>query len=88
MTIYKYVLPQSGHRVTVEIHGGVVAKSVGIQPPGNIVVWAFVDPGAPLIPCIFHQMFTGQSVPDIPTTFIGTVQAYDGLVFHVFQEVR
>lgn len=52
---------------------------------GNIRLWAAVDPDRRCSRRKFNILPTGGRIPG-NSTFIGTVQMEDGLVWHIFEE--
>lgn len=85
--ILEYKLPHKWGRVVVEIPGGALAMGAGFRADGP-VIWAFVNTDDPMVSCVFYNQSSGSAIPDTPVSFIGSVQGYDGLTWHVFQEVR
>lgn len=91
--VWKYRLVPGENTVTMP--QGAHALSVGVQgdDPGDprvghhlarVVLWALVDPSAPVGPRVFFVATTGFDDVDPNHVFVGTVQRSDGLVFHVF----
>lgn len=82
--IYKYELRP--WTLFLDVPKGATVLSVGTQEPESIVAWLLVDPDAPRVSRMLAALPTGVELPYAyeGTTFVGTVQMADGLVFHVF----
>lgn len=88
-TIWKYPL-KMGVEFTLEMPEGAEVMAVKLQP-GHLldnqpVLWALVDPAAPLVPRVFSIYGTGHSIvgPIDLFGYIGTWQA-EGFVWHLFE---
>lgn len=81
--IYKYGIGLEHTLVAMPVGARVI--SAGLQDSG-IVVWAIVDEHAPKEYRQFTVLGTGWGVADNidKWTFVGTIQAPNGLVWHVF----
>lgn len=53
---------------------------------GAPTIWFVADPEAPLEVVRFHIIGTGNPMPDLDLSYIGTWQ-HNGFVWHVFEEV-
>lgn len=88
MTIWKFVIDGEG---LIEIPCTHRCLSVGEQE-GRIVMWAIVDPTTRPVPkqiSVIGTGWQGWTMDGINAKrFIGTVQMSDGLVFHVFEDMR
>lgn len=81
MTIYKYAL--NGAINKVEIPG--LHKVLDVQFQGSaLCVWVIVDPQAEPETYLFTLVGTGWDFHDVLGEYIGTVQDYYDLVWHVF----
>jgi hypothetical protein len=71
--------------VFMDVPEGATLLSVGAQR-GDVVVWALCDPEARKVRRLLAAHPTGVELPRAlrGTTFVGTAQMDDGLVFHVF----
>ena len=82
--IYKYQIA-----ITDEIYLSMPkgAQVLSVQVQHDIpVIWALVDPDAPVVERHFHLEATGHQLPDLMGRFIGTIQILEGdLVFHLFE---
>lgn len=79
--IWKYQLDETG---VMEMPEGAQVLSAQMQHDWP-VVWAKVDPRAPIKTKRLGVYGTGHAMPDDPGRFIGTFQMDNGaLVFHVF----
>ena len=85
-TIWKYVLPTQ-ERVTLQMPDGAKVLTAGEQQ-GDLVLWALVDPNAPLSNRHFHICSTGHSTAlATKEGYVGTVQTWPlGLVWHIFEQ--
>jgi len=88
ITVFKYII----HPFTPETELGEGAKilSVGYQN-GNICLWAQTDTELGYEVRSFKVFGTGWEIEEIKgyeLKFIGTVQYPEGLVFHVFEELK
>ena len=79
-TVYKYELHPS--KPVVPMPSGAQLLQAGEQA-GGIVVWALVDPEAPLEDRWVSIYGTGHEVPEDPGVYLNTVFV-GPLVFHVF----
>ena len=56
---------------------------------GMPVIWALVDPNAPVVERAFLMLGTGHDAPTAALEYVGTIQLHDGsLVLHVFARER
>lgn len=84
-TIHKYSIPQVfGQPFVVETHAGAEPLAVGCQ--GNdVVMWMRVDTSRPVVQRMFQTAATDAYCPPADrATYVGTAQAPDGSVWHVF----
>jgi len=82
MVVYKYILDLTDRQV-VSMPQGAVLLSVQNQHE-DIVLWANVDPQAPMGGLEIVMCGTGHEAPNMP--HVGTVQLQGGdLVLHIFQ---
>jgi hypothetical protein len=86
--VFKYSLNMYG--VTeIQMPAGAEVLSFGVQPPVVPVVWALVDPDAPLEDRRFCVVFTGDGPPD-GAIFVGTytTRLPEGtpIVWHLFRD--
>lgn len=84
-TIWKYTLHP---KTELEMPKAAEILTVGIQGD-DIVMWAKVNPEAPLETRTFLGFGTGHDLPDqIPLKYVGTT-LFTGhnLVFHIFEAV-
>jgi len=84
--IYKYALAVEHGTQIVKLPAYPRILSVGFQDDA-LVLWAEVDPRAPVFDYRIATCFTGNALPaDVyaDQRFLGTVQRADGLVVHVF----
>lgn len=84
-TIHKYII-RKAKRQTIHMPAGTrILTAQGQHETG--VLWAMVDPDAPLEPRTIVCCNTGTHVPP-NLLYIATVQIHEGYtVFHVFEEV-
>jgi hypothetical protein len=95
--VYKYDLQPTGkplqsafslgpvsEQITLGVPGGGELLDVQLQG-GRIVLWAIIDPDAPVRPRIFRIAFTGAELPeDCNTlTYVKTLQS-SAIVLHLF----
>lgn len=92
LTIYKYVIEPSLEAIDLTIPGGGPVISAGIDPSGNVCVWAMVDTDKPDEKVRIICVGTGWPLDAAMNAardwlnFIGTVKT--GIyMWHVFQEV-
>lgn len=84
--VYRYRLPITDCPV-VQLPERANILSVGPPRDGRdeLDLWALVSPHAPLRPCHFRVVGTGNPMPPDAGSFIGTVPTHGGsLVWHVF----
>lgn len=83
-TIHKYRVPWVG-QVEVEMPVGARPLTVQMQD-SQITMWALVDAQMPLGVAKVYVAGTGFLLPDATFSddYVGTVQATDDLVLHVF----
>lgn len=85
-TIYKYPLELGASTITFEVPQG--GKVLCVQTQNNMpCVWIDLpDTRAELKYRCFAVFGTGQPMPNINMTYIGTVQTHDGrFVWHVYE---
>ena len=84
MIIYKYEYLRDPFDPIINIHKGAKILSTGVQNR-QIMIWAMVDPKAPLVKRLLVMYGTGHTMAkehvDFP--FVGTV-FIDEFVFHIF----
>jgi len=82
--IYKYGLPMEDY-APIAMPVGAIVLSVGVQH-GTPVVWALVNPNAPMECRTLRVAGTGHPIEEPERwEFIGTFQLDNGnLIFHVF----
>lgn len=90
-TIYKYNVHISHGIINMPIGAKPLSVGKQVDPPGspdNLVMWALVDPDAPIGQFEFWALWTGEPY-DVPAgaTFLGTVQI-GPIVHHVFYRDR
>ena len=79
--VHKYELPSPS--TPLNLPRGAVLLHVAPQR-GRLCLWALVTPDAPLEMRHIVVVGTGQDLPDVPLTPIGTI--FDGpLVWHAFE---
>ncbi len=79
--IWKYDLRPGDN--TISMPGPEKALAVAFQ--GNrLCIWCLVTPGEPEKGCHFWVAMTGEELPDLDMTHIGTAQSMLGIVAHVF----
>jgi hypothetical protein len=85
MTVYKYLIGPGASGF--QMPRG--AKPLAVQMQGNEpMLWALVDPTAPLNWCEVYCYGTGHDIPDDPGEYVGTFQMAGGsLVWHAFARV-
>ena len=92
ITIYKYPLRPSEEAIELKIPrgGGAGVLSAGLDPLGQVCVWAIVDDEAPLETVRIYCVGTGWPLEWIlnndTVEFIGTVKQHN-LMWHIFQGV-
>ena len=77
--IYKYKLCGP----TIRVPQGALILSAGLDPAGDICVWARVNPDEPKVSTNIHVVGTGQEVPE-GAVFVGTI-LHGPWVWHVFK---
>lgn len=87
--VYKYTLARTASNlrddVVLELPKGAQPLRVDMQDHA-IVMWALVDPDAPITRRHFRIAGTGHPIEDEGMTYIGTFFMLNGsLVFHVFE---
>lgn len=92
LTVYKYAVAPSLETIDLDIPGGGPIISAGIDPGGNVCVWAMVDTDEPEEKVRILCVGTGWPLDAIMNeeanglNFIGTVK--EGIyMWHLFQEV-
>jgi len=85
--IWKYLIPGSSNELDIPKNSRLL--SVGLKDK-EIYLWALVDPEAEQESKIVHVFATGEGITynTGALKFIGTVIDEDGLVWHVFEEVK
>lgn len=94
-TVWKYpvpvqddfalTMPQGATILSVQAQGSHAVPGQGGQP----VLWALVDPDAPITQRQFRLAGTGHPVPDDPGTYVGTFQLYGGgFIGHLWEVPR
>ena len=84
-TIWKYEIPD-GQIVTVSMPKGARLLSVQVQR-GVPMLWALVDPKAPVERRTFHIAGTGWDFDPDGLNYVGTFQVSGGeFVFHLFEQ--
>ncbi len=87
--IWKYHLAVTGHETSVELKLPRGAVVLSIQDQGEslgLTLWAQVLTNRAKEPRRFILRWTDQAFdPDPRDVFLATVQAQDGLVWHVFE---
>lgn len=81
----KYSISIVNQTTALRLAVGTVVRAVGVQEPGNVVLWAEVPVGVhrPVETRTFTIIGTGHDVPETGT-YIGTV--FDGpFVWHVYE---
>ncbi len=87
MTIWKFPLKLQD-RQEIRVPDGTVFLRCQWRE-GDLTLWGIVNPDNKVKPCAFRVIGTGHQVPNIPLTFIDTVQTPNGaFVWHVFMETR
>jgi hypothetical protein len=87
MKVYKYSKPllEVEDYVEFDIPGYVETLSVGEQRD-NLCVWVLVSGLSKVTHKVYRLVGTGQSIDELYTKFVGTVQYYSGsLIVHVFE---
>lgn len=85
LTVHKFPLPGTSNKVVLD-HS---AKILDVQYQGDqLVMWALVDPERSAIERTFEVFGTGWDLPPAKWTYIATVQAHNGLVWHIFERVQ
>jgi hypothetical protein len=83
--IYKYPILITDLQ-TITLPSGATFVKVGLDPQGQICLWAIVDPELPVTREYIHIRGTGQPLTDLPTRYLGSFN--DGpFVWHVFQQI-
>jgi hypothetical protein len=84
ITVYKYQF-EFAEEITIELPASSYILSIQMQD-GKPSLWARVDTDNEVVPYKFECYWTGQAIVDVEKLgFIATVQANEGLVWHVFQ---
>jgi hypothetical protein len=81
-TIWKYPLTP-GSRCEIEMPGIPISFKAGLDPSGELCVWALVHPKEPKTKNTFFVIPTGGDVPPEANLWLSTV-TMGSLVFHVF----
>lgn len=83
--VYKYKLKET--RTGIEMPEGAQVLHVGEQGWG-CYLWALVDPTKPTVERRFFIVGTGADFDCNTSVHHGTIQAQNGLVWHVFEEAQ
>lgn len=81
-TIYKYPLPLVG-RSTIQLPNHAIIRHIGVDPRGDLCLWAEVDPDSPTAPFAVWIFGTGHAIHDEAGTFLGTI-VVNGYVWHLY----
>lgn len=86
--IYKYPMPAGGAAIK-EMPQGFKPLSVGLDPQGNICMWAEVDTKAPLVRVAFVGISTGWEFSELTTNpnswiYMGTVNDGAFYMWHYY----
>jgi hypothetical protein len=89
-TIWKYALEDKSVKISMPL--GAQLLSAGVDPEGNLCVWALVSSELPKTHLAHIRVFgTGVAVPPRSEIafyrFLGTAVMSDGNVHHVFEVV-
>lgn len=81
--IYKYPLTVGGQYVKMPLQSKLM--NVGLDPQGELCIWAIVDPDQPLIEIVFGVFGTGQEISEKVDLgrYLGSVTSGQ-FVWHVF----
>lgn len=82
--IWKFDLPADPGQHPVKMPASARLLSCGWQG-GRIVFWASCTPSSPSVTRLLEICFTGNETP-LDADYIGTIQAPNGLVYHVFEQ--
>ena len=82
-TIYKYVLSSD---TSIDMPVGAELLSVH-QQEGKVCLWALIATEAAKESRRFLTYGTGHVIPDKKIHYLGTVYLYNGMVFHVFEDM-
>lgn len=82
--VWKMTLPLTATPIPVTMHAGAQILSFQLQN-GVPTIWVKVQPGNKRVTRIFYIIGTGQEFDGDNMTYIGTVQAPHGLVWHLFE---
>jgi hypothetical protein len=82
LTVWKFHLPITGAH-EIDMPAGAEVLCAGAQFD-YVMIWARVDPSAPMEKRVFHVVGTGDACP--AGKYIGTAFKFDGeFVWHVFE---
>jgi len=87
--VWKYTLRPETDDVRLLVPACATVLSAQMQH-GQIAMWLLVDPRAEKVQTEFYVTGTGQPMyaEAFASTFVGTVQDDDGLVWHIFANLR
>lgn len=82
MKVFKYEVRVGEHQ-GLRMPSGAVLLDMQCQG-GDLMVWAAVDPGAPVLTRDLSVIGTGWELPGGKQSYVATAQTQDGLVWHLF----
>jgi hypothetical protein len=87
-TIWEFAIGGPRLHADFALPEGAEELSAQWQDGAGIVLWALCNPEHKMEVRRYLIYGTGWTIPDMPGRYVGTVQAPDGLVWHVFKAER